>query len=491
MPISPPPGSHSGTATAGPANVTALEKTELAKTVVMAKSTAESIPVQPVLDYRDPNQIQKPSGRESALLQIRSDIASDDGDPQQNSRAIAASVAAVINRDSPTTSQDAKIFRSSESPGMDTLLPVQKMTAEGLTALYEEMGDSFARGVSLQRNVWNFVRHKAAATNQSIATIAAWLSDAVFHTIVKKPSHLKNSSESLCFEILRGIILMEEKEVSLTQACRGVPAYCDIPQKNYWRLITDSNHITIDDSGKVDGENASGCMGGLLGGLAYMLETQHEKLSSHLLEEFHDHSIDGVVDKRRASRYEIFTKPTPKKYTCFFNKGYRDGSVDYKIYKTTEAGQAEWKALGIALEFNAEKKFYIPKAIKNSPENDFSTSAGIYISPKLRTSQECAELAQKFIDDYHQDIQTASGDIGKIETVIAKLCISLARHHLFNEGNTYMIASLVMNKLRQQNGLPLTLLSDPHILEGYGCEEVAQNMRDGVPRFNQLKVPLG
>lgn len=65
---------------------------------------------------------------------------------------------------------------------------------------------------------------------------------------------------------------------------------------------------------------------------------------------------------------------------------------------------------------------------------------------------------------------------------IVTLCQKLERLHPFVDGNARTFGVHLLNHLLVQNGLDISTLDDPNILDGHGVEEIVRAVREGQAR---------
>ncbi|MBF7143943.1 MULTISPECIES: Fic family protein [Pseudomonas] len=95
------------------------------------------------------------------------------------------------------------------------------------------------------------------------------------------------------------------------------------------------------------------------------------------------------------------------------------------------------------------------------------------------------------IAELFQDYQTRLRDRPEqtLENIV-QLCQELERLHPFGDGNCRTFGVLLMNHLLTRHGLPLTMMDDPNVLDGYLLSECVTKVKEGQERVKQWIAPV-
>lgn len=86
-----------------------------------------------------------------------------------------------------------------------------------------------------------------------------------------------------------------------------------------------------------------------------------------------------------------------------------------------------------------------------------------------------------FISDYEKRMPHCKTEHERLENIV-DLCQKLERLHPFPDGNARCFAILTLNHLLVRNGMPLTMLRDPNILDGWSRAQVVTEVKVGQQR---------
>lgn len=97
--------------------------------------------------------------------------------------------------------------------------------------------------------------------------------------------------------------------------------------------------------------------------------------------------------------------------------------------------------------------------------------------------------ADVFIRNYERAMENTHDPERRLEHIV-DLCQRLERLHPFTDGNCRTICNVFLNHLLVRNGMPLTLLNDPNVLDGWSRDEVIGEVKAGWERAAQYsRVP--
>lgn len=92
--------------------------------------------------------------------------------------------------------------------------------------------------------------------------------------------------------------------------------------------------------------------------------------------------------------------------------------------------------------------------------------------------------ADVFLEQHQVAMSRAENSEQRLELIV-DVCQKLERLHPFPDGNCRVICNVLLNHLLVRNGMPLTLLNDPNVLDGWSRQEVIQEVKAGWARAAQ------
>lgn len=122
------------------------------------------------------------------------------------------------------------------------------------------------------------------------------------------------------------------------------------------------------------------------------------------------------------------------------------------------------------------------QVLADEPQGDRAVSA----HPEVPFSTLLKHM-DRFVTQYHHDIRHSKNDEQRLAHIV-DLCQKLERLHPFPDGNCRTFGILLLNNLLVRNGLPLTMLNDPNILDGWSRQEVIDEVKSGWARVAQYSM---
>lgn len=266
-----------------------------------------------------------------------------------------------------------------------------------------------------------------------------------------------------------------------------------VPAEHRWRLCLDPAHVDLVETHIVGArdnkllpylmDSEPHYLHGLLNGWATSMKSLNAPLNAKLLTDLH----------RAACAREAVGK-----------KDHVRSSFGLTMGKNmTPEGRDE------LLAFARELRRTLPGYVVTESRNDFiayekqwdKTMPGDDVAtPPEPTGNEAnaahvetafvtlAKHMDHFIDGYKKKMPQCKTEDQRLENIV-DLCQKLERLHPFPDGNARSFAILTLNHLLVRNGMPLTMLSDPNILDGWSRAQVVEQVKIGQQRVAAYTLP--
>jgi prophage maintenance system killer protein len=183
------------------------------------------------------------------------------------------------------------------------------------------------------------------------------------------------------------------------------------------------------------------------------------------------------------------------------DEGFHEKSVVFKVKmgeNMSVAGKAE------LLDFARELRNYLPgygvvanlkthphfiRLPGQPPRDDYEAlwraaepdQAGVVVRPPIPGPALKAIIARLF-QQYEKNMHDTPDE--KLHHIV-RLCQQLERLHPFGDGNCRTFGILLINNLLTRNGLPLTMMEDPNLLDAYSLAECVAKVREGQAQVQQ------
>lgn len=269
----------------------------------------------------------------------------------------------------------------------------------------------------------------------------------------------------------------------------------NVPAEHRWRLCLDPAHVD-----KVE-THIAGARDNRL--LPYLMDSE-------------PHYLHGLLNGWATSMKSLKAPLNAKLLTNMHRAACAREAVDNKSYIRSGFGLTMGKNMtpeGRAelLTFAAELRKTLAGYVATESRNDFityekqwdKTLPGVDVAmPPEPTGDEAhvghvetsfATLAKHmdhFIDDYEKKMSQCKSEDARLENIV-DLCQKLERLHPFSDGNARSFAILTLNHLLARNGMPLTMLSDPNILDGWSRAQVVEQVKIGQQRVAAYTLTSG
>jgi hypothetical protein len=237
-----------------------------------------------------------------------------------------------------------------------------------------------------------------------------------------------------------------------------------LPPEDVWKFCMDFRR---QDSGQYAFESEPGYMAGMYNGLKFMLDSIKQNppvsVSADWLQSLHDSCVEGVLTDQGVDNFAQLAKG--------FRENTTNGFTLSPDRNCTDQGVRELQA--ITAEGGVLHKH--SSVLSHGQQ-------GWEIRTVMKSSAECATLANRIFEEYKNEINAAQNPDAKY-AAIAKCCRNLEVAHLFRDGNARTIGFLLVNKLLLDNDLQATIMEDPNHFDGHSIAQLVEEITKGQERF--------
>lgn len=269
----------------------------------------------------------------------------------------------------------------------------------------------------------------------------------------------------------------------------------NVPAEHRWRLCLDPAHVDLVET------HITGARDNML--LPYLMDSE-------------PHYLHGLLNGWATSMKSLKVPFNAKLLTHLHRAACAREAVDKKDHIRSSFGLTMGKNMtpegrDELLAFARELRKTLPGYVVTESRNDFiayekqwdKTLPGDDVAtPPEPTGNKAnaahvetsfATLAKHmdhFIDDYEKKMPQCKTEDERLENIV-DLCQKLERLHPFPDGNARSFAILTLNHLLVRNGMPLTMLSDPNILDGWSRAQVVAQVKIGQQRVAAYTLTPG
>ncbi len=153
-----------------------------------------------------------------------------------------------------------------------------------------------------------------------------------------------------------------------------------------------------------------------------------------------------------------------------------------------ERGRLDWATVTNRVRhvtaFDKTKHAPLIKRLLNDQRYHCFINTMAFITEGAPTQRATERLLQAIFDDYHREISEAVSDDDKI-LIISKHIQHIEQLHPFMDGNVRTCV-ILLNKLLNDHGLPLSLMLNPNKLDGCHLAEVVHMVKEGQRIYTEL-----
>lgn len=360
-------------------------------------------------------------------------------------------------------------------------------------------------------------------------------------------------SATECARVALVLYDRREQELSLERLGRAManhPSFAALPLRQAWHMVLDQHAWPADTAHSTAPvqpfgfEEEPGYMGGMLRGLALMLEAdqQEAELDLNLLVALHDEAIAGVfkdsifrtvfqrispygmdqlgylssLSPKQLQRMEDLLQNThvyaprgvslvpsglrPHSMMTLFGlnlgenltlDGLRemahDPHYDDHYMVRTDQGIAV-KLLGTTPSSSTTGK----DDVAALDLNRIRQNSWPRLTQHARSGADddaIADRGRQILSTFRQAQVQAQGDHRLLLEAVVRCCQSLERAHLFSDGNARTVGFLVLNKLLLECGLAPCMFPDHNRFDGYSVAELVSDVRRGQHVFSHHVLP--
>lgn len=260
----------------------------------------------------------------------------------------------------------------------------------------------------------------------------------------------------------------------------------NVPAEHRWRLCLDPAFVDLVET------HITGAQGNKL--LPFMMDSE-------------PHYLHGLLNGWATSMRSLKVPLNAKLLTTLHRAACSGQGVDKKEYIRSSFGLTMGKNMtpegrNELLTFARELRNTLPGYVVTESREDFvkfdtqwnKTQPGNpvpappeptgHLANAAHVEISFATLAQHmdgFISDHEKKMPHCKTEDERLENIV-DLCQKLERLHPFPDGNARSFAILALNHLLVRNGMPLTMLSDPNILDGWSRAQVVTEVKVGQQR---------
>ncbi|MBF7145038.1 MULTISPECIES: hypothetical protein [Pseudomonas] len=281
------------------------------------------------------------------------------------------------------------------------------------------------------------------------------------------------------------------RELHLHGIGEGTP-FADIAPEHRWRMCIDPQRVAFVEQHLsqtlnhpmipflFDSEPAY--LHGMLNGWSISMQHLDHPVDSHLVDLLY-RACNPTAPDAKSGFFEpgggfpvkmgANLSPDGRRELLAFAQRVRKVAPHYGVVKDTQVFRNTWPQLATSPD---------PEALWKTMEPE--TNGTVVRSPIPQRTLTL--LVDEFIQAYHTHMRDAPEQSVRH---MVELCQSLERLHPYADRNCRTFGLLLLNNLLVRHGLPMTMLDDPNVLDGFSLDECVAKVEEGQARVQQWCRP--